>query len=308
MTLLENDGRAAVRDIAASILSHDESQIDYYREITNKIVGRVLRNRNVVEKEGQEYRLSDFGRLSTDQVSELVRLCHEKLAEFKERRGDRIWQHRTMSDGYISGTIRYEVLKLARGRCELCGVSMEEKAIEVDHIVPRSKGGSDDPSNFQALCYSCNATKRDRDDTDFRQVIESYRRREAGCVFCDVPQARVLAENELAFAVADKFPVTPGHTLVIPKRHVADYFELGQAEVKAVHFLLAQLKSQRQLDDPLVEGFNVGINSGAAAGQTVFHCHMHLIPRRQGDVERPAGGVRHTLPGKGHYPGDAEHA
>lgn len=85
-----------------------------------------------------------------------------------------------MSEGYISGTIRYEVLKRAKFRCELCGVSAEIKALEVDHIVPRNKGGSDDPSNFQALCYSCNAMKRDRDDTDFRKVVESYQHRERG--------------------------------------------------------------------------------------------------------------------------------
>jgi hypothetical protein len=97
-------------------------------------------------------------------------------------------------------------LKRAKFRCELCGVSAEIKALEVDHIVPRNKGGSDDPSNFQALCYSCNAMKRDRDDTDFRRIVEAYQYRAAGCPFCEIPQDRVVLENELCFAVADKHP------------------------------------------------------------------------------------------------------
>jgi len=301
MTLLEKSGKASVRDIATSILIHDESQIEYYEAITKEMVGRVLRKRHVAEKAGMDFELIDFNRLSSEQVTELIGLCRAKLKDFKDRRGARIWQHRKLSEGYISGTIRYDVLKRAKFRCELCGISAEMKALEVDHIVPRNKGGSDDPSNFQALCYSCNAMKRDRDDTDFRKVVESYQHREQGCIFCDVTPERIVLQNELCFVVADKFPVTPGHTLIIPKRHVADYFDLGQPELNAVHLLLEQLKRQLRESDPMVKGFNVGINCGETAGQTVLHCHIHLIPRREGDVENPAGGIRHLIPGKGNY-------
>jgi ATP adenylyltransferase len=106
----------------------------------------------------------------------------------------------------------------------------------------------------------------------------------------------------------DKYPVTAGHKLVIPKRHVAEYFDLGRPELNAVHFLLEQLKKRIQENDPAVKGFNIGINCGATAGQTVFHCHIHLIPRRDGDVEYPAGGIRHVIPGKGHYTIERESA
>jgi ATP adenylyltransferase len=300
--LEQKDGRASVRDIATCILAHDESQIEYYEAITKGMVGRVLRKREVVTKEGQEFKLLDFDRLTPEQVEELVGLCQKKLTAFKERRGTRIWKHRKLSGGYIPGTIRYEVLKRAKFHCELCGTSAEIKALEVDHIVPRSKGGSDNPSNFQALCYSCNASKRNQDDTDFRQVIASYQHREPGCPFCEMPQERVVLQKELCYAVPDKYPVTPGHTLVIPKRHVADYFDLGSPELNEVHFLLEQLKKSLREHDPGVAGFNVGINSGVVAGQTVFHAHVHLIPRREGDVDSPAGGVRHLMPGKGPYP------
>jgi ATP adenylyltransferase len=122
-----------------------------------------------------------------------------------------------------------------------------------------------------------------------------------GCPFCEIPTQRVIMENALAYAVRDGFPVTKGHSLVIPKRHVADYFELSADELLACDELLRRLRQSTLQEDPTVEGFNIGANAGAAAGQTVFHCHIHLIPRREGDVANPRGGVRHTIPGKGHY-------
>jgi diadenosine tetraphosphate (Ap4A) HIT family hydrolase/5-methylcytosine-specific restriction endonuclease McrA len=175
------------------------------------------------------------------------------------------------------------------------------RALEVDHIVPRSRGGTDDPDNLQALCYRCNAMKRDRDDTDFRGMAESYERREQGCPFCEMPKDRAVGETELAYAIRDAFPVTSLHTVLIPKRHVRGYFELGRSELNACQRLLEQEKKAIEQADPSVEGFNVGVNEGEVAGQTIFHCHIHLVPRRKGDVEDPTGGVRHVLPGKGDY-------
>ena len=116
-----------------------------------------------------------------------------------------------------------------------------------------------------------------------------------------MPTERVIASNNLAYAVKDGFSVTEGHTLVIPKRHVTDFFGLTDDEVLACHQLLKKHRFTILSQDDLVEGFNIGMNAGAAAGQTIFHCHIHLIPRRKGDVENPRGGVRHTIPGKGFY-------
>ena len=116
-----------------------------------------------------------------------------------------------------------------------------------------------------------------------------------------MPTDRIVVSNHLAYAVQDGFPVTEGHVLVIPKRHVTDFFGLSDDEVLACNQLLKELRSTILVQDELVEGFNVGMNAGATAGQTIFHCHIHLIPRRQGDVENPRGGVRHTIPGKGFY-------
>lgn len=122
-----------------------------------------------------------------------------------------------------------------------------------------------------------------------------------GCLFCNPPKERVLLEDSLAFALGDAYPVTPLHTLVIPHRHVPDYFSLTPDELLACDALLRNLSKTVKAEDDTVEGYNIGVNVGAVAGQTVFHCHFHLIPRRRGDVENPKGGVRHVIPGKGAY-------
>jgi diadenosine tetraphosphate (Ap4A) HIT family hydrolase len=121
------------------------------------------------------------------------------------------------------------------------------------------------------------------------------------CPFCELPDFRVLARNKLALAFRDAFPVTAGHSLVVPRRHVVDYFGLSPEEVLACNELVHRLREEIEAGDPSVTGFNIGANAGADAGQSVFHCHIHVIPRRKGDVENPRGGVRHVIPWKGSY-------
>ena len=132
-------------------------------------------------------------------------------------------------------------------------------------------------------------------------MSEFFENKSEGCPFCDFPKDRTLAQNELAFVLRDRYPVTPLHTLVIPKRHVSGWFDLGTSEMNACNDLLLWAKDAIREEDASVAGFNVGVNIGEAAGQTIFHCHIHLIPRRHGDVENPRGGVRHIIPGKGNY-------
>jgi ATP adenylyltransferase len=122
-----------------------------------------------------------------------------------------------------------------------------------------------------------------------------------GCPFCEMPPERIVTENLLAYVIHDAFPVTPWHTLLIPKRHVTTYFDLGQAEVNACTRLLHVAKARMEAMDPSIQGFNIGVNDGEVAGQTILHCHLHVIPRRAEDVENPRGGIRHIIPGKGYY-------
>ena len=120
------------------------------------------------------------------------------------------------------------------------------------------------------------------------------------CVFCEIDQSMITNQNPLAYVTLDKFPVTRGHTLIIPKRHVRDYFGLNEPENIAINSLIFEEKEKLSLDTS-IEGHNIGVNCGEVAGQTVFHCHVHLIPRRKGDVKNPRGGVRHVISGKGDY-------
>lgn len=122
------------------------------------------------------------------------------------------------------------------------------------------------------------------------------------CLFCNLPEeVRIVDANALAVAFYDKFPVTEHHTLVIPRRHVADYFDLNEAEVGAIHELLQRQKERLLQLDGTITGFNVGVNIGLDAGQTIFHVHVHLIPRRRGDMHDPKGGVRGVIPEKQKY-------
>lgn len=299
-TILENGGEATTTQIAQALVSRDVSQIEYYEERVKQMVGRVLVKNGVVLKDKNTYSIPDFANLTRDEVRTLIQDCDLKLEEFIAKRGDAAWSHRTKSSGYIPGSIRYTVLKRARFRCELCGISADRKALEVDHILPRNSGGSDNQSNLQALCYSCNAMKRDTDATDFRDWSNSYTDRDSECVFCNVDRA-LVGENELAIAFRDLYPVTPLHTLIIPKRHVSEYFDLYQPELNAINQLINEVRNAILLADDTVEGFNIGTNAGEVSGQTVFHCHVHLIPRRRGDTASPRGGVRGVIPDRQAY-------
>jgi diadenosine tetraphosphate (Ap4A) HIT family hydrolase len=125
------------------------------------------------------------------------------------------------------------------------------------------------------------------------------------CPFCHrVEGGEVTEQNDLAAAFPDGYPVSEGHTLIVPKRHEGDFFRLTPDEQESI-LELARLVQKRLSKDDTVDGFNIGINVGEAAGQTVGHAHMHVIPRRAGDVENPRGGVRHVIPSKGDYQVDS---
>ncbi len=123
------------------------------------------------------------------------------------------------------------------------------------------------------------------------------------CPFCNLGDREVLLENELAFAVLDKYPVRYGHVLVIPKRHVASFFDLDSEEQAAVLVLVSA--SREQMMSEGADGVNVGLNDGEAAGQTIMHSHVHVIPRKKGDVDSPRGGVRNLIPPVVAYDEDA---
>ena len=121
------------------------------------------------------------------------------------------------------------------------------------------------------------------------------------CIFCIIKKEELQFENQLAYSSIDSYPVSKFHSLIVPKRHVETYFELTNEEIQACNELILKTKEKILKQDSSVKGFNIGINAGKFAGQSIMHCHIHLIPRRKGDVENPQGGVRSVIPNKQHY-------
>ena len=274
-TLLQRRRRATVREIAAAFLAEDQSQLEYYEAIVRRIQRRMPR----ISCESAMLRSQSTRRSVDVRFGSTV---HRAWVRCQGRTATRPSN--------------------ARGSAASCAACQRKKrALDVDHIQPRKHGGPNTPENLQALCWLCNTNKGAGDATDFRAVQDRYGRQEAGCLFCHIEEPKMVATNSLAIAIRDGFPVTPHHTLVLPKRHVAGWFDLYRHEKAAIERLLDDQRAALEGLDPSIAGFNVGINAGEAAGQTIFHCHVHLIPRRTGDVENPRGGVRHVIPRRGVY-------
>ena len=121
------------------------------------------------------------------------------------------------------------------------------------------------------------------------------------CLFCNIEKSGLAHENDLAYASFDSYPVSKNHCLIIPKRHINDYFDLSKDELIACDELIKSVKNEILNNDKTVKGFNLGTNIGKVSGQSILHCHFHLIPRREGDVKNPQGGVRSVIPSKQHY-------
>ena len=121
------------------------------------------------------------------------------------------------------------------------------------------------------------------------------------CLFCNTSNSDYVFENELAFASFDSYPVSELHLLIIPKRHIKNYFDLSNNEIMACNKIILLSKNKIEKMDQTIKGFNLGTNCGKVAGQSINHCHIHLIPRREGDVINPQGGVRGVIPSKQHY-------
>jgi diadenosine tetraphosphate (Ap4A) HIT family hydrolase len=123
------------------------------------------------------------------------------------------------------------------------------------------------------------------------------------CPFCpDKINSKIIKEYGSVFAIEDNYPVTKGHLLIIPRRHTPDFFSMTPDEANEAEYLLRQFRERLLHQDTTITGFNVGINCGISAGQTIMHAHIHLIPRRDGDTPKPRGGVRGVIPDKMSYP------
>jgi len=146
----------------------------------------------------------------------------------------------------------------------------------------------------------------DNNRTNSADTAASGRRaalkRDADCPFCPPNVAgRIIERHGSVFAILDKHPVCEGHTLIVPFQHTPDFFSMTAQEHRDAEDLIRVMRDRIRTSDASVTGFNIGMNCGQAAGQTIMHAHIHLIPRRPGDVEDPRGGVRGAMPHKMHY-------
>ena len=294
-TLVEAEGITTTRKLALEFLKMDESQIQYYERVVKTMPVKVLLNHNVIKKNDNQVTLNTR-KLNFNQRQKLISLCESKLNEFLESRGLKLWDYRLI-DNPVPDSLRYRVLKKSKHRCELCGATKYDRPLDVDHIIPRSKGGKSDESNLQVLCSKCNRSKSNKDDTDFRET--EFLDKEKGCLFCE--KVKQVAKHKSVFAIQDNYPVTKGHHLIIPFRHTENYFSMTKTERDDAADLIRVLKNKLESSDKSITGFNIGMNSGESAGQTVMHSHIHLIPRRDGDTKKPRGGVRGVIPNKMSY-------
>ena len=121
------------------------------------------------------------------------------------------------------------------------------------------------------------------------------------CVFCNLLPKEIVNEYKNFFVIRDAYPVTPLHSLIITKRHVVSYFQCSKEELNEIPIILDTQKTELKILDDTITGFNIGMNIGEDAGQTIFHCHVHIIPRRKGDILNSRGGIRRVIPDKQNY-------
>ena len=297
-SLVDAGGKATIRQLAQALAIQDEGQLKYYEERIKRMPVPVLRSHNVLESSNGVVSLR-VSRLTFVQKSRIRALCESRLQEFIMRRGLATW-NRLLETDPVPDSLRYLVLTAAGGRCALCGATNKEQPLEIDHIIPRSRGGTNDLDNLQVLCGPCNRSKSNRDHADLRSGPSPERM--ADCVFCSEEiLERREADNGYAFAVFDRFPVSTGHVLILPYRHAPDFFSLSAKEREHADDLIRVMRERLVGKDPSIAGFNIGLNCGEVAGQTVPHAHYHLIPRRPGDTPNPRGGVRGVIAGRAEY-------
>lgn len=301
-TLLNNGGTASAQQVASKFLSSDPAQLDYYVEIVNRWPRKTLKNRGAITESGRGNRNRMFtlnvSGLTSEQRENLVVACRLRPSEYKERKGLLPHYDRYSPRKPISGSKRYTVISKSAGRCVACGVSSRKVPLDVDHIMPKSRGGTDDISNLQALCYECNRQKRDRDDLDFLAEINRKAFGHKKCVMCR--HVKMGVENFLAGAAWIRRPYVRPHAVVMPKRHTPSYFDLRPPERAMMHSLLETLVGPveaRQGQPPAtIDGwletlrshkkeygpgckYRIELETGTSEDKS-RHCAIHVVPVR----------------------------
>jgi len=243
-TLVESGGQATLRELAVKFLTQEEAEIQEMMKTIKKMPVHVLSAKNksrkkaiVEERDGVVRLLAQPADLK--ERAEVLGACAKRLHEYVAARGEGIWNHKWL-DSPTGGAMRLRVLEAGGRRCALCGATHKERMLDVDHILPHSKGGPSTFENLQVLCSKCNRAKGNRSDRDYR-AAEPDAPGYADCALCALPTLTDFpAENDLARAVWSD--TDAGRELwILPKRHVRDYLELTSLEVQGIHDIIRVL-------------------------------------------------------------------
>jgi diadenosine tetraphosphate (Ap4A) HIT family hydrolase len=297
--LIEAGGSATPRQLARSFVLEDENQVLFYEEKLKQGPLIELSRHDVVAYRDGLVSLT-ARKLTAVQKAVLRVLCERRLSEHTGKRGIKIWDEQLSAAETIPDNLRWQALKSSDGRCELCGATKQQRPLHVGHIIPPTQSGKTELDNLQVLCSKCSDAKSSKSITDLRNIVSPES--DPVCPFCPPGiKPRIIEENDTVVAVLDAHPVTKGHTLIMPARHTRDFFSMTARERIDAENLIRYLRNKTQRQDRTVVGFNIGMNCGTAAGQTIMHAHIHLIPRRQDDTLNPKGGVRGVIPDKMSY-------
>lgn len=295
--LLKGNGKADLTDIAKEIAQLDPDMIDYYISRLKVFPKQVLKKHGIAEiPKGQpHYVFMRELEISPSELPELIEICDNKISEWYAK-------HPTENEEYSGWGLKRVSLISKYPYCTYCGSRPPDVELDIDHILPRDKGGTDDDKNLQVLCHKCNRAKGNHLLPSAKAALANHLSSYRDCLFCNLGADRpILASNDYILAFRDAFPVSEGHTLIIPKRHVSSPRHLTAIEINHLFETAKLLSSEIEKSDSSIKGFTIGFNDGEPAGQTIFHAHLHVIPRRHGDTPSPRGGIRNVISGKGDY-------
>ena len=269
-TLLESGNCATVDDIAKEFINWDYSLLEYYKRRVMVWPKRTLTGHKIVSYSKNVFTLLLDDDVTPEQKRHLVEICDGRTDQYVENYPDRLGT-KNNRDATLQ-IQRYDIMARAKGICAACGC--RDKALDVDHILPVNKGGTDEASNLQALCFTCNRQKRDRDKTDFVMWAKRLKDRDSKCALCNVEP---IKSNELTSTVRAVQPRSKLHSLVFPKRHVGTFFDMIPAERNHCLEMVSEVREEIMERDDTVRGFCVNFDSGNIAGKHQ-HCHIHVIP------------------------------
>ena len=294
LVLLNKGGVATVGEIANAFVAQQYLRCE---ERIRRVTLPAFEPYPFIQRRGEDLRL-DTTALTDQDISKLRALCEQRIESLRQPPENESSLDQPEQRTTIPDSLRYKVLSRACGRCELCGISSDERLLRIDHIIAPTRGGNGAMDNLHALCTTCQKGKDVITDEESRVDTPQY---DPGCKFCWQREKWSVYRHGTVWAHRDGHPVSDGHHLVIPVRHTDDFFTMTDRERRDANTLIGALRSKLLAEDASIEGFNVGMNCGAEAGQSIFHAHWHLIPRRKNDSKAKKGGIRGVIPERADY-------